>query len=281
MGGCCSTESSVPDRILDDPAGPCEFFVTQLSAISSDYEVFEDEKNEKKWLLIDHSGDMWSDSCKFVVENYQRPEGGKIGTGQCLAAAEFEKINYKYYHWDTDVNEVYEDSDGDDSDFSDSGDEEDLVGVEKEVKCSWKADAKINFFKDRECKEWLMKIKVKAKGKAKRIERHIEVDDGDGGKRTKTTIDEKHKMKKFFYHLEVGGEKVEVDWKGKASQNAGLKWDCDLFSTSIPTGNFTLCPHVKTKSDNPGADLLLGFLIASQLKPTDFHDRCRPDYGSH
>jgi hypothetical protein len=261
--------------------------------MSSDYEVFADKGNKDKWLFIDQQGSFWDDECKYYVENYVRnpPDGGN-GSGECLAGCKFEKLEYKYHSWDTDVDTVYVDSDGDDSDFSDSGDEEDAVGFEAEQECKWKAQSYVYLYKDRALTERLAKCKVKAKGKAKKkkiqVTQEVDVPDGEGGtrKEMRTTTDYKYKTKckKFFYHFKVGDgdddEETPIKLHGKWNGNpTNLEWKSPLFDSEIPKGTWTTCPHIKTKGQNPGMELLIGFLVVSQLKPDDIVSHCSPPWS--
>lgn len=278
-------ESAVPDHILDDPKGPTEFFVQKVSVMSSDYEVYLGDKASKdtKWLVIDQQGSLWDKHCKFIVENYVRPKGGKIGDGVCLASANIKPLTrdrYKYYDMDWDTDYKYEDSDDSDG-YSSSGSDEDLAEVKEKAKCKWKADTEAEFFSDREQKHRVAKCKIKAKGKAKKKKITKITRDEDGKEHTTEHTEHEEKIKKFFYKLWIGDSDNMIPIKLHGSVNHGdgqLKWESQQFDCKIE-GFWTPKPHIMTKSEEyPAMDLLLGFIIANIFSPTDVAGHCSPNF---
>jgi len=274
-------ESAVPDNIIEDPVGPSSFYVQRISVMSSDYEVFKDPAmKEEKWLVIDQQGSLWGDKCDFVVENYVRPEGGKIGSGECLAKCKLETLSdevFKYYDMDWDQDVEFKDSD--DSDYSsDSGDSDDDMQITTKGKCKFRCKTKATFYADRNCSEKIASCKVKAKGKVKK--KKVKRVDGETGD-VSYDIDVKKKVKKFIYKLMLkeSDEEIPIEIHGSWNKRQKLNWTSDLFDASIE-GFWTPKPEIHTKSDEyPAMDLLIGFMVANILSPDDVISAANPPFN--
>jgi hypothetical protein len=288
MGACCAMESAVPDDILPDPSGPSEFWVQSVSMMSSDYDVHADKDHTQKWLIIDKQGGLFDDHCRFVVENFVRPDGGKIGSGHCLSSCDLDPLgsdNYKYYDMDWDRDIIFEDSDDSDG-YSTDGSSDDEVGQVIKQKCKWRCKTKAKFFEDREHTKKIAECKVKAKGKAKKkvVQVEVEYKDSEGHRKTRTDTQtrEEKKVKKFFYKLTIGDSdnEIPVILHGSFNKSSGsLKWECPGFFDSEIEGFWTAKPHIKTHSEQyPAMDLLLAFMISNILAPEDIKNHCSPPF---
>jgi len=267
----------VQEQILPDPASgsESEFWVQRINTFGSDYEVFADSGYTKKWLVIDQQGSLWDSKCKFFCENYVRPDGGKIGDGECLAACVVETPKYDYYGFDWDRSYKFEDSDDSDG-YSDDSDGWDGGSVETKQKCKFRVKTKAHFYTDRNLTKKIATCKVKAKGKAK-----MECSSHD------MDVDRKVKVKKFVYKLTVGDEEVPIKMHGSINHSSGSKyggsntWKCPGFFKADIKGFFSAKPHIQSCSEgnsNPAMDLLLGFMVANVMAPDNMKNQCCPPF---
>ena len=142
-----------------------------------------------------------------------RPEGGKIGDGQTQCFAKLDKLsydNYKYYDGEVEV-------DSDDSDYStdSSAGEEDVDVQIVKQKTKWKCKTSVKFYTDESASTQVAELKVKAKGKAKQKDTLVRTEMEDGSVEESHEFEQKTKVKKFFYKLEMAdGTEVPVTLDG-------------------------------------------------------------------
>jgi len=265
MGNCCGG-SSVPKVIIPDPENGKEYKVLCKKAgmMSSDFEVFQDCDDKKKWLFIDKKGSIWKDP-KYILENYVRDEKKQ---GKVLASAKIGDANVKVYG-----HETHEDSDGSDDYSADSGDEADV----QTTKMKWAQKLKVKLYSDREMKTQVAEVVVKAKGKAKKIERTVTSTDEEGNESSSTSVDVKKKVKKMIYklHFMDGKDDCEIHLKGKFNgKESDLVWTCPVFEASTK-GFFNPKVTISTKWKDTGFAFLLGFITAAELAPNDIADNVK------
>jgi hypothetical protein len=297
---------------MEDPSGPAKFWVQKFSMMSPDYEVFADPDHKVKWLVIDKQGSFWEDQAKFVVENYVRPEGGKVGSGQCLASSSVDQIsqeNYEYYHfkkekdksWDVEgdiagaLEEGFLDSDNSDYslDSSSGSSDDDEITIKKtkklKQKCKWRCKTKAKFYSEREHTNQIAECKIKAKGKAKKKEKKVKktivnTETGKKEEKEEYEVHEDKRVKKFFYKLTIGDSDNEVPVIMEGSFNhgkSGLFWKCEGFFDAKIEGFWSPKPMVNTYSQQyPAMDLLLAFIVANVLTPEDVLRNCSPPFKS-
>jgi hypothetical protein len=148
----CGT--SVPKVIIPDPTPgqECKVLFKKTGTFARDQYVYQDCDKEKKWLLMDKEGSLFSNPT-YVLENFVRNNPQKKNEGVCLAAAKLEVTEAKTYGFS-----VKEDSDESEPDSGEWGDG-DATSVT--VKMKWKQVVKVKFFSDRERKECVAEVKVK------------------------------------------------------------------------------------------------------------------------
>jgi len=273
--------SSVPKEILPDPTPgqDCKVLFKKTGMLSRDQYVYQDLDKEKKWLLMDKEGSLFSNPT-YVLENFVRGKNpNKKNEGECLCAAKLEVTEAKTYGF-----EAHEDSD---SSEADSGEwvEESQTVVEK---MKWKQGIKVKFYRDRARNDLIAEVKVKAKGKAKKTTKTttetVTTTDSDGNEssneveRIAVTIDKKVTKVKYTI-TELKGEEKEmppIHLHGKPNGKAGkLKWEIDVFNAEIdPKGGFSSDQiEVHTKWKNPALGMLMGYIIAKDISPDDIKDK--------
>ena len=226
-----------------------------------------------------------------------RPEGGKIGDGQTQCFAKLDKLsydNYKYYDGEVEV-------DSDDSDYStdSSAGEEDVDVQIVKQKTKWKCKSSVKFYTDESASTQVAELKVKAKGKAKQKDTLIRTEMEDGSVEESHEFEQKTKVKKFFYKLEMAdGTEVPVTLDGnwnKVSSTPGsprcrpqlipvavqgdaqLQWNSTCFQAVV--GKFGEVPTVKIEAGaHPTLWLLIGFCAAQRLSPDDVKRNCNPPF---
>jgi hypothetical protein len=256
--------SSVPDVIIPDPTPnqKCKVLFKKQGMFARDQNIFQDCDKSKKWLFMDKEGGLWDDKCSFVLENFVREKGSN--QGQVLCAAQLKVAKAKTYGF-----EVHEDSD---SSSEDSGDGEN-VEVEQ-VKMKWAQVVKVEFFKDREMKEEIAKVKVKAKGKAIRTKITTETEEGG----VQISYEVTKKVKKVKYTIEelkgCDGELPKIALKGKPNGSAyHLEWESPMFQAEIDSNGWGSQEIVvQTDAENPALGLLMGYIIAKEISPDDIKD---------
>ena len=117
--GCGS--SSVPAVIIPDPepGQKCNVLFKKTGMFARDQNVFQDCDTDKKWLMMDKEGSLFSNPT-YILENFVRKivDGKAAKRGECLCAAKLKITECKSYG-----HETHEDSDSSGSD-SDSGEGE-------------------------------------------------------------------------------------------------------------------------------------------------------------
>jgi hypothetical protein len=280
--GCCvSMESEVPELILPDPTPETAntFYCKKVGLFSRDFEVYKDAERElDKWLVIDTEGGLFDDNAYVCVENYVRPPDGKIGEGQCLCYAKMDKLDYdNYIYYDGEV-----DVDSDDSDYStDSSDgEEDVDVLIVKQKTKWKCKTKVKFYVDKTMGVEVGELKVKAKGKAKKKDTLVRTEMEDGSVEERHEIETSTKVKKFFYKLQMAdGSEIPIQLDGNWNKgDHRLQWSSPFFEVTI--GGFIKPEPTITTFDgaHPALWLMIGFVTAVKLSPTDVKSNCSPPF---
>jgi len=275
----CGT--SVPKEIIPDPTPgqECKVLFKKTGMMSRDQYVYQDMNKEKKWLLMDKEGSLFSNPT-YVLENFVRGKNpDKKNEGECLCSAKLEVTEAKTYGFET-----HEDSD---SSEDDSGEwvEESETRVDK---MKWRQAIKVKFYRDRARTDMIAEVKVKAKGKAKKTTKTtmetVSNTDADGNtttqevERISVNIEKKVTKVKYTIH-EMKGEEKEmppIKLKGKPNGKAGkLEWESPVFKAEIdPKGGFASDQiEVHTSWKNPALGMLMGYIIAKDISPDDIKDR--------
>jgi len=274
MGGCGS--SSVPDIIIPDPEGGKEHKVLfkKQGMFAKDQYVYQDYDTSKKWLFLDKEGGLFTQP-KYWLENFIRPEGSK--KGEVLCSAQLNLTKFKKYGFESD-----EDSD---SDISDSSDDN-IEATMKKEKFKWAQTIEVLFFNSRDFDTVIAKVKVKAKGKAKKctqtIVRTVEDHDEEGNKtgeheETEVNVEIEKKVKKVKYTItDMKGEEEmpKINLKGKPNKSAyKLEWSGPLFESEIDSSMFG-SPEIKVKTSwkNAALGMLMGYIITKDISPDDIKD---------
>jgi len=261
--GCGS--SSVPDIIIPDPTPgqKCKVLFKKTGFGSSDQNVFMDCDQTKKWIMMDDAGSLWLNTKTYTLENFVRTEGSKRGEVLCHAKLEITKS--KTYGVD-----VHEDSDSSsDGDSTDDGEEVEVL------KMKWAQGIKVKFYKEKECKNHIATLKVKAKGKAKRITTTTTDDEGTES----VNYDVSKKVKKVKYVIdEMKGEDSppKIILEGKPNKGAyKLKWTGDVFQAEVDSQGFFGSQEIEVKTDwkDPCLGMLMGYIIAKEISPDDIKDK--------
>lgn len=263
----CGT-SSVPDIIIADPTPgqDCKVLFKKTGTFSRDQNVFFDMDKEKKWLLMDKSGSLFSNPT-YILENFVRDNPDKKNEGQCLCAAKLEVTDAKTYGHKA----------SDDSDSSGSDSSEDTEYEVEVVKMKWAQAVKIKFYSDRKMDNHIATVKVKAKGKAKKTTVTTTSTDEEGNESEHVSYDIQKKCKKVKYTItEMKDEEDPPSIKlvgkldGKASK---LEWESPCFNAEIDTKNWGSDQiEVKTNWKNPTLGMLMGYIIAKDVSPDDIKD---------
>jgi hypothetical protein len=278
----CGT--SVPKVIIPDPTPgqECKVLFKKTVMMSRDQYVYQDMDKEKKWLLMDKEGSLFSNP-SYVLENFVRGKNpSKKDQGECLCAAKLEVTDAKTYG-----HHVKDDSD---SSTASSGEWiEGLFENTETAKMKWRQAIVVKFYSDRDHKDLIAKIKVKAKGKAKKTTKKtmetVTSTDADGNQQTqeveRVQVDIHKKCNKVKYTItELKGEdekelpKIKLIGKpnGKADK---LKWESPLFVAEIDTkiGYSSDQIEVHTNWKNPALGMLMGYIIAKDISPDDIKDK--------
>jgi len=275
----CGT--SVPKEIIPDPTPgqECKVLFKKTGMMSRDQYVYQDMNKEKKWLLMDKEGSLFSNPT-YVLENFVRGKNpNKKDEGECLCAAKLEVTEAKTYGFS-----VHEDSDSSEDDSGEWVDEVEVV-VEK---MKWRQAIKVKFYRDRERTNLIAEVKVKAKGKAKKTTKTtmetVSSTDADGNttqsevERVAVTIEKKCTKVKYTI-TELKGEEKEmphIKLVGKPNGKAGkLKWESHVFNAEIdPKIGFSSDQiEVHTNWKDPALGMLMGYIIAKDISPDDIKDR--------
>jgi hypothetical protein len=275
----CGT--SVPKVIIPDPTPgqECKVLFKKTGMMSRDQYVYQDMDKEKKWLLMDKEGSLFSNPT-YVLENFVRGKNpNKKDEGECLCAAKLEVTEAKTYGFET-----HEDSDSSEAESGEWGDEADVVVV----KMKWRQAVKVKFYSDRGRTDMIAEVKVKAKGKAKKTTKTwketVSNTDADGNttseevERQAVTIEKKCTKVKYTI-TEMKGEEKEmppIKLLGKPNGKAGkLKWESPVFNAEIdPKIGFSSDQiEVHTNWKNPALGMLMGYIIAKDISPDDIKDK--------
>jgi hypothetical protein len=272
---------SVPKEILPDPTPgqECKVLFKKTGMLSRDQYVFQDLDKEKKWLLMDKEGSLFSNPT-YVLENFVRGKNpNKKNEGECLCAAKLEVTEAKTYGFET-----HEDSDSSEAESGEWGSESDVVVV----KMKWRQGIKVKFYRDRERTDLIAEVKVKAKGKAKKTTKTttetVTSTDSDGNSSSeeveRVSVSIEKKVTKVKYTItELKGEEKEmppIKMVGKPNGKAGkLKWESPVFNAEIdPKGGFSSDQiEVHTNWKNPALGMLMGYIIAKDISPDDIKDK--------
>lgn len=266
--GCGS--SSVPAIIIPDPepGQKCHVLFKKTGLFSRDQNVFQDCDKTKKWLMMDKEGSLFSNPT-YTLENFVRKEGEK--RGECLVHAVLEVKKVKIYG-------IKSHSDSDSSGSDDS----DVEETEFITKMKWKQVVECNYYSDKSKSTKLACMKVKAKGKAKKVVTVREITDRDEegnetGTHTETDTDITKKVNKVKYVIdEMKGEDVmpEVKLKGKPNKSAyKLEWTGPVFQAEIDSNGWGSQEiEVKTDYKNPSLGMLMGYVTAKEISPDDIKD---------
>jgi len=273
--------NSAPKEIIPDPTPgqECKVLFKKTGMLSRDQFVYQDMNKEKKWLLMDKEGSLFSNP-SYVLENFVRGKNpDKKNEGECLCAAKLEVTEAKTYGF-----EAHEDSDSSEDDSGEWVDEAEVVVV----KMKWRQGIRVKFYRDRKHTELLAEVKVKAKGKAKKttvitMETVTSVD-SDGNNQTSevervaVTIEKKVTKVKYSI-LELKGEEKEmpkIKMHGKPNGKAGnLRWECPVFNAEIdPKIGFSSDQiEVNTNWKDPALGMLMGYIIAKDISPEDIKEK--------
>jgi len=271
----CGT--SVPKEIIPDPTPgqECKVLFKKTGMMSRDQYVYQDMNKEKKWLLMDKEGSLFSNPT-YVLENFVRGKNpDKKNEGECLCSAKLEVTEAKTYGF-----EAHEDSDSSEGDSGEWGVEVDVV-VEK---MKWRQGIKVKFYRDRARTELLAELKVKAKGKAKKTTKitmeTVTTTDSDGNTSSseveRVAVNIEKKVTKVKYTItELKGEEKEmphIKLHGKPNGKEGkLKWESSVFNAEIdPKIGFASDQiEVHTSWKNPALGMLMGYIIAKDISPDD------------
>jgi len=274
----CGT--SVPKEIIPDPTPgqECKVLFKKTGMMSRDQYVYQDLNKEKKWLLMDKEGSLFSNPV-YVLENFVRKDPNKKNEGECLCAAKLEVTEAKTYGFET-----HEDSDSSEAESGEWGAETDVVVV----KMKWRQGIKVKFYRDRARTNLIAEVKVKAKGKAKKTTKTtmetVTTTDSDGNssssevERVAVTIEKKVTKVKYTI-TELKGEEKEmppIKLTGKPNGKAGkLKWESPVFNAEIdPKGGFSSDQiEVHTNWKDPALGMLMGYIIAKDISPDDIKDK--------
>jgi hypothetical protein len=275
----CGT--SVPKEIIPDPTPgqECKVLFKKTGMMSRDQYVFQDLNKEKKWLLMDKEGSLFSNPV-YVLENFVRGKNpNKKNEGECLCSAKLEVTEAKTYGFET-----HEDSDSSEAESGEWGAEADVVVV----KMKWKQGIKVKFFRDRERTNLIAEVKVKAKGKAKKTTKTtmetVTTTDADGNSSSeqveRVAVNIEKKVTKVKYTItELKGEEKEmppIKLVGKPNGKAGkLKWESPVFNAEIdPKVGFASDQiEVHTNFKDPALGMLMGYIIAKDISPDDIKDK--------
>jgi len=275
----CGT--SVPKEIIPDPTPGqnCKVLFKKTGMMSRDQYVYQDLDKEKKWLLMDKEGSLFSNPT-YVLENFVRGKNpDKKNEGECLCATKLEVTEAKTYGF-----EVHEDSDSSEDDSGEWVDEVEVVVV----KMKWKQAVKVKFYRDRERTNMIAEVKVKAKGKAKKTTKTtmetVTSVDSDGNSTSqeveRIAVNIEKKVTKVKYTIvDLKGEEKEIPHiklHGKPNGKAGkLKWESPVFDAEIdPKGGFLSDQiEVHTSWKDPALGMLMGYIIAKDISPDDIKER--------
>jgi len=273
----CGT--SAPKVIIPDPTPgqECKVLFKKTGTFSRDQYVYQDCDKEKKWLLMDKEGSLFSNPT-YTLENFIRKNPDKKNEGECLCAAKLEVTEAKTYGFS-----AKEDSDSSEGDSGEWGEETTLV-----VKMKWRQTVRVKFYSDRERKNEIAVVKVKAKGKAKKTttitKETVTNTDADGNTTSeeveRVAIDIQKKVTKVKYTIsEMKGEEGKVppiQLHGKPNKSAEkLKWESPVFTAEIDqkTGFSSDQIEVRTNWKNPALGMLMGYIIAKDISPDDIKDK--------
>jgi hypothetical protein len=274
----CGT--SVPKVIIPDPTPgqECKVLFKKTGTFSRDQYVYQDMDKEKKWLLMDKEGSLFSNPT-YVLENFVRNNPNKKNEGQCLCAAKLEVTDAKTYGF-----KAREDSDSSEDDSGEWGEEDTVT-----VKMKWRQTVRVKFFSDRERNNHIATVKVKAKGKAKKTttvtKETVTSTDSDGNQTTqeveRVNIDIQKKCTKVKYTIsEMKGEDEKdvpkIHLHGKPNKSADkLRWESPVFTAEIdPKIGFSSDQiEVRTNWKNPALGMLMGYIIAKDISPDDIKDK--------
>jgi len=273
--------NSAPAVIIPDPTPgqECKVLFKKTGMLSRDQFVYQDQDKEKKWLLMDKEGNLFSNP-SYVLENFVRGKNpDKKNEGECLCAAKLEITESKTYGFS-----AHEDSDSSEDDSGDWVEESDKV-VEK---MKWRQTVRVKFYRDRGHSDQLAEVKVKAKGKAKKTTiitmEDVTSVDGDGNSTTtqveRVSINIEKKCTKVKYSIvDMKGEEKEmpkIKLQGKPNGKEGnLRWECPLFDAEIdPKIGFSsdqIVVHTNWK--DPALGMLMGYIIAKDIAPEDIKEK--------
>jgi len=277
--------NSAPKEIIPDPTPgqECKVLFKKSGMMSRDQFVYKDMDKEKKWLLMDKEGNLFSKPT-YVLENFVRGKNpNKKDEGECLCAAKLEVTEAKTYGF-----HVQEDSDSSEASSGEWVEEAEVVVV----KMKWRQTVKVHFYRDRQHTDQIAVVKVKAKGKARKTTtitfEDVTSTDADGNTSTqqveRAVVNIQKKCTKVKYTItdmkgEGEGEEKElprIKLHGKPNGKADkLRWECPVFTAEIEpkTGFSSDQIEVQTNWKDPALGMLMGYIIAKDISPDDIKEK--------
>jgi len=275
----CGT--SVPKEIIPDPTPgqECKVLFKKTGVMSRDQYVYQDMNKEKKWLLMDKEGSLFSNPT-YVLENFVRGKNpDKKNEGECLCSAKLEVTESKTYGF-----QAKEDSDSSEDDSGEWVDDAEVIAE----KMKWRQGITVKFYRDRARTDLIAELKVKAKGKAKKTTKitmeTVTTTDSDGNMSSseveRATVHIEKKATKVKYTVkDLKGEEKEmprIKMHGKPNGKEGkLKWESPMFDAEIDpqTGFSSDQIEVHTSWKDPALGMLMGYIIAKDISPVDIKEK--------
>ncbi len=295
--GCCASVPGVPDVILPDPDAsdeqtqPIKFYCKPSGTFSSNMTVLKNDKDGPVWLFLRKRGKLFKDDINIVLENFVRTDAEHPDEGQALSVCKFDTLDanaYKFYGGSFDH---FQDSDNSDGY---SADEDDGASEQDKQSGKFRFVTKSKFFTDRKFKNKVAEIKVKAKGKVKRVVTWNKRDltDANGvvtGHEWVASQSRETKVKKLVYKFvtvdAATGAETDVPIQLFGSLNSAAsenKWESPMFSCKVKGGFFSADKPVITtnKSHNytHALALMAGYVCSIELSPQDVKENCSPPF---
>eukprot|EP01006_Ploeotia_vitrea_P053898 TRINITY_DN67825_c5_g3_i1.p1 TRINITY_DN67825_c5_g3~~TRINITY_DN67825_c5_g3_i1.p1 ORF type:complete len:400 (-),score=30.35 TRINITY_DN67825_c5_g3_i1:164-1363(-) len=278
-GSCSSERCQIRHMDYDKKVRVCGPCYKQLKEAAEAGTLPRAPYPDQQWLYIDKCGSIFKDP-KYVIENYNKPR-------DCLISGKGDDAKVKCYGA-----AAHEDSDS--SDDSDSDDGGHTIGYRRAwpteeghaLKFKWALGNKVKIYRDRERKERIGKLKVKAKGSAKRICHWKTFRDSEGNPEQRPQWDHVASIKKMKYTLKLGeGEdaqhiKVKVkgdlkevryspdEWAMREGDDTYVKWESELFTATVRRSG-KVKVRIHPSSHPPALALLVAFLCTVEMAPTD------------
>ncbi len=296
--GCCASVPGVPDVILPDPdacdeqGGQIKFYCKPSGTFSSNYTVLKGDKEGPTWLFMRKRGKLFKDDISIVLENFVRTDTEHPDEGQALSVCKFDTLDSNAYKFYGGCFDAYQDSDNSDGYSADEGDGAGADVDKQSGKFLFVTKSK--FFTDRKFKNKVAEIKVKAKGKVKRVVtwNKRDITNAEGavtGHEWAPSQSHETKVKKLVYKFvtidAASGAETEVPIHLHGSLNSAAsenKWESPMFNCKIKGGFFSSDKPVITTSKAPNfshaLSLMAGYVCSIELSPQDVKENCRPPF---